>query len=156
MVTPGFFDPMHLARMKFEDLPPGFYEKLILDYDCGSNICEAIMFIRPRTLKEMPWSMAANTLEDAACSFLCEKGCTLPRDLMPICCLATSGCKPMPSWLISTDVAKTIWDNEKGRQAVQTYVDLCKTHNPEARIGKQALIEERNAAIAIFTLLFLA
>jgi hypothetical protein len=140
--TPGFFDPAHLNNMQPEDLPLGFRENLIEDFVCEDDdfLSDAIMFVRPRTVRERPWSIADPILLDAACAFLGEDGCTLPRDLMPIDCLATFGCDHPDARTPKPDVVRE-WNTRKGKLVAMLYEGEARQNKPDAIVGKKGLIE---------------
>jgi hypothetical protein len=141
---PGAYDPAAVKRLVAAGRLK--YEDLVADYYAGSDGLH--LYLRPRMAGEAGGELAAWDVDAAglaggrACANLGPRGCTLPRDEMPLGCVAALPCDPARHVNADKSAAPRIWGGSEGAEVVDAHATAARALNPSAILDVQDLIPE--------------
>ena len=156
---PGIFDPRHLSGLVGTDKIR--LTELVKDYYFGGGSRGPIQaFLRPRTIREKPGELAPLFPRQGPCAFLTAKGCSLPRNTMPIGCASVLACNSRHSISVDKEQSPHVWNTPEGVEMLRQFDAVNRERDPAARLDleliKAELSKLDNPVAAALSLLTMA
>lgn len=142
--TPGAYDPAHIQRLLDEgvvtmtELAPTMAEHYSLSGP-------PVLILRPRTVDEKPGAQVPFLTLPGKCVHLGEKGCTLPREHVPIVCISSYCCTDGPGvgkMHFDKGHLRDPWTSAVGRNVLRLFEEESARQNPGVELGLKALDEQ--------------
>ena len=156
---PGIFDPRHLSGLVSSDKIR--LTELVKDYYFGDGSRGSIQaFLRPRTIREKPGELAPLFPRQGPCAFLTAKGCSLPRNTMPIGCVSVLACNSRHSISVDKVQSPHVWNTPEGVEMLRQFDAVNRERDPAAHLDldliKVELSKMDNPVTAALSLLTMA